>query len=387
MNNQPSSFRFNNWLAVARRHSRIISGSVFIAIVVACLCAGLWPFSAPANGVEWVPGQHAIRFVHYGTAFSRDVVKFPDPTARAFTIELLLKPRTPWTRGTPLAFYNREKGTSLEIQQVYSDLRIALVKDKSGPAPQAQTLEIADVFLTPEFLLTIASDGQQVSVFQNGKLLLTSSSLALSSTDLSGQVVLGNAPVRNHQWTGEVKGLAVYAQQLSGQTIQRDSERWSMDGAPNRTPLNNLVALYLFREHQGRVVHDSGLSRADLEIPTKYVTVDQIRFERPSSEARDANYKTDAVFNVYGFMPLGFIGAMFLGCFLTRGRAAVIVIAIGFVVSLTIEYGQSFLPTRYSGTTDLLTNTLGTALGVLVWHSVLWLGKKIWAGHAHAQPR
>jgi concanavalin A-like lectin/glucanase superfamily protein len=304
MNKKKAVSVAEGWTHVALRYRHLVSGSLFLAMVVGCLCAGLWPFVPPENGAQLVPGQNALQFVGHGTALSRSVLQFPNRTSPPCTIEVLLRPRTPWTRGTPLAFYNRERRTSFEIQQVYADLWMVLVSDKSRPDSQSRTVEIPDVFLKPEVLLTVTSDGQQTSMYANGKLLLSSATLALSSSDLSGLVILGNAPVRNHQWTGQVRGLAVYAEQLSAQTILSHSAAWTKGVAPMPEPPDRPVALYLFREQDGRSVRDAGSSGADLEMPTKYVTMDQIRFERPSSEARDANYKTDAAYNVYGFIPL-----------------------------------------------------------------------------------
>jgi hypothetical protein len=126
--------------------------------------------------------------------------------------------------------------------------------------------------------------------------------------------------------------------------------------------------LYLFNEGGGDAVHNQFDSLTDLVIPKRFFVLHEPFLERPWNEYYPGwSYWKDVGVNVAGFIPLGFF---FFGyfSFLRRVKHPIaITTAFGFAVSLTIEVLQSLLPTRNSGTTDLITNTFGTAVGVILW--------------------
>jgi len=141
---------------------------------------------------------------------------------------------------------------------------------------------------------------------------------------------------------------------------------WKQTGRPTITEDELNGALYLFDEHAGDVVGDRARSGVNLYIPETYKVMDKIFLEPVWTEFRmSQDYWGAALKNIVGFIPLGFCFYAYLATQLAVRRTATLVtVALGATVSFTIELLQALLPTRESGTTDLITNTFGTWIGL-----------------------
>ncbi|MGA8540888.1 MAG: VanZ family protein [Terriglobales bacterium] len=333
------------------------------------LVAGLGPFRAPKNEVSWASQANGLLFGrHGGIVSSASFEAAPSQSDGACSLEIWLEPSLSRSSGTILSFYRPSlRVASFGLRQWRSG--IVIDRDSDSRVRGKAKTYVGDVLspLKPVFL-AITSGEAGTAIYVNGELFKRIANLTLSSRDLTGQLVIGTAPSKADTWSGQIKGLAVYDRELRPDEVSHHFANWMERGQPVALKKEGTVALYLFNEGKGSIVHNQVDASNDLLIPEHFFVLREQFLERPWDEFRsDKSYLKDVGINIAGFIPLGFFFSAYFSAVGNSKRATWLTIGLGFAVSLTIEVLQAFLPTRDSGMTDLITNTFGTALGALLW--------------------
>jgi VanZ family protein len=388
-----------NWQARAYRSVHIL---LLLLIVSGILTAGLWPFHQPRNNVAWLGNRNGLRFQHPGTVLSSGYLNLGDPgSADSCSLELWLQPDEDDGFATILAFSSRSNAELFSVRQNHTGLTLQI---RGRQHPDA----VPNVYFAPVFeraiptFLTITSGPEGTSAYRDGALLQTYPQFRVSIDPLTGQIILGTSAVENASWSGELRGLAIYSRDLTPSEVIEHFKSWTQKGRPSSANADNL-ALYLFDERSGTEIRGQGMAGLDLFIPRRYSIAHQRFLQWPWTEFRLAvsygnkevswSYWKNILTNIGGFIPLGIYACGFFrrkaeprtpdnG---TSRSAIAATIAFGALVSLAIEVLQAYLPTRESGLTDVITNTLGTALGVALYawrngpirKNAKWLGIRI----------
>ena len=340
-----------------------------VLAIIAILFATLWPFNPfPPNRVSWLPGADGIAFRDPGLVVSKTPLQVDAPqTANAHTLELFVRPASVDSSSTILTFYVPGNPVQLRVRQWMNTLIVAHdVFDKhrrpiergigSRPFHQAELL-----------LLTIVFTPGSTSFYVDGKLQQSYPSFVIRPQELSGQIIIGNSAVNYAPWAGQIRGMAIYSKELTAAEVAQHYREWIGRAALKSADLGGLVAYYAFSERTGRIIHNAVSSGPVLEIPESFAVVHKSMLKSVIQEFGPSwNYVNDVLRNIAGFVPVGFIfGASFL---LTRSRPAAVFCATlaGGALSLVVEVLQFYIPQRSSGLTDVVTNTLGSALGAVI---------------------
>jgi len=342
-------------------------GVICLCILCGTLVAGLWPFHAPKNEVSWSSDKDGLRFGKHGTVLSSGMVEMMSSQDEPpCSLEIWLEPGLTDDSATLLAFYAPGDPRQFSLHQSITDLALRSDIQDEGHRTRTASLYVDGVFRRgKQMFITVTSGGGQTLVYIDGALASRAPQFPLSAKDFAGKLVIANSPLTHESWSGLLRGLAFYNQELTPAQVFHHYETWTKRGRPDITENERAVALYLFDKRTGSVIQNHVPAGIDLYIPERYLVVHRTLLEPFWKEFSPTwGYLKDVLINITGFIPLGLFLCAYLSSTGLIRRPALVTIILGFTVSLTIEVLQAYLPTRDSGTTDLITNTFGTGLGV-----------------------
>lgn len=371
-------------------------GWLSVVLVAGYFIAGLWPFAfRPANRVSWLPDRAGLSFQDDGIVYDPALLPGSETTRAAgqpanYSVELWVESGSkPATDVFHLLTINDGRLPSKFVlcQWQKEIILRASVRGSKGPR-RIHEVGVDDALVAGKArCITVTGSADGTDFYLDGVLAGRFPEFILDSDALAGQMVLGNSADGRNSWVGRLFGLAIYERKFTAAEVAAHQSLWTQGAARQLRTTPGLVALYLFPEGSGREAADLSPEHHHLLIPEIFRPLLTEFLTPPCRDlAYDAPDYRDLALNLVGFVPFGF-------CFYCYRRLrgvrpwfadASFVIMTGTAISLTIEVVQVWLPNRVSSMNDLLGNTLGTVLGVLL---TLVVRSKIATGQTVAKTR
>jgi hypothetical protein len=341
---------------------------IFCVVAIAAVLFGtLWPFNPwPANKVSWLAAANGLRFEQSGVVLSEAPLR--PAQENSCSLELLLRPASVGVSDTILAFYVPNNPKQLLVRQWTDGLLVNHEFVDANGKPRGIKFDVDHAFQAGKLLLlTMVFGPNGTVVYRNASQAQSFPRFVISPSELSGQIVMGTSPVDYRPWLGEISGLAIYSRALSAAEVSRHYAQWTSGDTSTPPDLDGAVARYEFNERAGREVHSAVLSGPTLVIPGSFNVPHKAMLTSAVKEFDPSRqYVEDVVENIVGFTPLGAILCVYFSFTRPRSLAILYATMIGGVLSFVIEVLQAYIPGRVSGTTDIITNTLGALVGAAI---------------------
>lgn len=354
---------------------RTVLGALSLLIAIGIAICTFWPFQPfPPNQVSWLQGSNGIRFDWAGVVLSSEPLQQSSDSAPGrgnASLEIWLKPTNIYAVSTVLDFYEPRNPFQFQLRQYQDGLIVSRDSRALNGKPKRAKIDFDHGLQRDRLILiTLTSSPAGTLLYLDGVLKSAYPNFRFTPGDLTGQIVLGTSPVDSQPWTGEIHGLAIYAETLTPLIVQKHfQDDWNAKGlATSQDDLRTTAStIYAFQERQGNTIHAMGSNGPDLQIPAHFLVPHQAFLKTLSAAFEpDWSYVADALSNIIGFLPFGVCLCGYLACTRPLRSAILLTVIIGCVFSLSIESIQAYLPQRVSDLTDVLTNTIGGALGAFL---------------------
>jgi VanZ family protein len=354
--------------------NKMILSLVCLSIIILIFFFGLWPFNInPPNKVVWLKNEPGVRFSGPGHIYSPTNLG-NDFFNRYISLEIWLRPEADpdnryfrilsfWDGNQQEVFLIGQFKDELFLQVRSHDPKVTKGFRERG---KEQTL-----FQGRKVLVTLTSSPEGTFLFENGLLSKTFPGLFLLEDwqEIGGKLILGNSPVGTSFWEGDILGLAFYNRPLSSGEVQRHYIYWIRGDNEALKGSRGLTALYPFNEQSGEKINNQANGTNPLLKPPVFHPLKKVILEWPTIDyMRSFSFYEDMLVNIFGFIPLGFFLSLWLYYFtsLTSTKSLILTSVLGFLISLTIDLAQVYLPGRDSSASDVLFNIIGTVIGLAV---------------------
>jgi len=366
--------------------SRKLSLPLLILVSIVTLLFGLWPLNFfSENQVRWLAGQDGVQFYKQGLSNRRATggviysdapldVRTGSHRFEPSTIEIYVESHAQADRGLAhiASFHDGYPRSPLVIGQWKSYLIIRSRDNHNDARDTYREIDLKGGLSTNQKkLITIASGPERTQIYVDGELARSYDIRSLIGAEhFSGYLSLGNSSIGHNAWVGNLYGLALYDRLLTSEQIRQHFMSWANRLVEKTATIEpEPMILYTFAERTGASVRNQVKNANHLTIRPLFKALKSavvVQFWREM--AWEEWLVADVLVNIFGFVPFAFCLLMFLAAnrHMSRRRAAFLTVLAGATLSFIIEAIQMGLPTRSPSSLDLLCNTAGTALGILV---------------------
>lgn len=358
-------------------------GGICLTILVIILIAGLWPFNFfPKNKVTWLKGKSGVNFSGQGMILSSYPLNDPQQlllNKKSITIEIMIHPTDEPQNGTNsiLSIYDGKGSEITFLGQWKKNLIIqSRIKRPVGNTLHSHIGIYNTLGKDQDYLFSITSGTEGTAIYINGQHAKNYPHHRLLNSITSKNIgfIIGNSPAGKNSWKGRIMMLAIYNRTFSAEQIVKHYQLYLENNFTTPPEKEGCIGLYLFNEKQGATVRDYSNLNNNLTIPVLFRPVKKIILELPWQDFRwNWSFVQDTIINLLGFIPLGFFFTAFL-LKASNWKKKIIYIGVaatGFAISLAIELSQIYLPSRYSQLDDVICNSVGTVLGILILHLII----------------
>lgn len=358
-------------------------GGVCAALTGLLLGLGLWPLRSSApNCAGWRsdrPGLHfpgaadRPKFNPGGLAYTDGpLLANPQtkPEPETLTLELWLRPAEEphGARARIVSVCSTDGRELFFVGQWRGEVILWVRQQDPLVRPEFRELDTKNALAAGRLsFVTYIADAQGSAVYLNGQWVRRWPGIRLlppGETLAGKRIFVGNSPRVTDPWGGDVLGLALHGRALSAAEIQQRYQQWTRPNGSPPAGSDGLLALYDLRSGPGPVVPNLTGTGPALVLPAR------LRETKPVLARTNwlGQGKLDLVLNFVGFVPYGLC---LTGWLRRRTRWPWLIAAggatlIGAAVSLAIELGQGWVPTRDSSWMDLICNTAGALAGAIL---------------------